>query len=91
MMKKIWDIIHKDRFVDREVGPAVNCKGNYQGSNSPGVALWVQFSYYLIFEMITQCQNNNGHLGFMLHTTLTKYVLQSMKNFNASNVNLQLH
>ena len=35
--------------------------------------------------------NNNGHLGFMLHTALTKYVLQSMENFNASNVNLQLH
>ena len=35
--------------------------------------------------------NNNGSLDFMLHTTLTKYVLQSMKNFNASNVNLQLH
>ena len=61
------------------------------GGNSLGVTLWVQFSNYLILEIITQCQNDNDHLGFMLHTTLTKYVLQSMKNFNASNVNLQLH
>ena len=91
MMKKIWDIIHRDKFGDREVGPAVNCKANYQGGNSPGVTPWVQFSYYLILEMITKCQNNNGHLGFMLHTTLAKYVLQSMKNFNASNDNLKLH
>ena len=72
------------------MGP-VNCKGNYEGGNSPEVTLWIQFSYYLILEMITQWQNNNGHLGFMLHTTLTKSVLQSVKNFNASNVNLQLH
>ena len=72
------------------MGP-VNCKGNYEGGNSPGVTLWVQFSCYLILEMITQWQNNNGHLGFMLQTTLTKSVLQSVKNFNASNVNLQLH
>ena len=73
------------------MGPAVNCKANYQGGNSPRVTPWVQFSYYLILEMITQCQNNNRHLGFMLHTTSAKYVLQSMKNFNASNVNLKLH
>ena len=90
-MKKIWDIIHRGKFVNREVGPAVNWKRNYQGGNSPGVTLWVQFPYYPILEMITQCQNNIGHSGFMLHTTLTKYVLQSMKNFNASNINLQLH
>ena len=91
MMKNIWDITHRDKFVGREVRPAVNCMGNYQGGNSPGVTLWVQFSNYVILEIITQCQNDNDHLGFMLHTTLTKYVLQSMKNFNASNVNLQLH
>ena len=48
--------------------------------------------------MITQWQNNQGHSGFMLYTTLTKYVLQSMKSFNAyiksfnaSNANLKLH
>ena len=74
---------------------AVNYKRNHQGDDSPRVTLWVQFSYYLIIEMIVQWQNNQGHLGSVLHTTLTKYVLQSMKSFNAynnaSNISLKLH
>ena len=41
MMKNIWDITDGDKFVNREVGPAVNCTGNYQGGKSPGVTLWV--------------------------------------------------
>ena len=52
-MKKIWDIIHRGKFVNRELGPAVNWKGNYEGGNSPGVTLWVQFPYYPILEMTT--------------------------------------
>ena len=94
IMEKIWDMIHWVKFIHREVG-AINYKRNHQGGDSPKVTLWVQFSCYLILEMITQWQNNQGHLGFMLHTTLTKYVLQSMKSFNAynnaSNISLKLH